>query len=347
MLLNQQAGFFIIFDSMSAPLISLKNVSKHYSVDSVAGVSEISLSINKGDFIAIVGESGSGKSTLLKLIYGLLDPDLGEVYFKGEHLNGPHEKLIPGHELMKMLSQDFNLNQYAKVYENIESILSNEDVRAKRQKTLEMMEFLGIEELANKRIVELSGGEQQRVALAMAIVTEPEVLLLDEPFSQLDAVLKTQLRADLKRLCDYLGITIILVSHDPVDGLTLANEMIILKDGKLIEAGSPASLYANPSHTYTARLLGNAFVLPADEAKIMGIMTKNDTVMIYPEWVQLKSSWRSKSYIIKAIFFKGFYEELHLERDQVKIIAINLKPGTYKKGQSTQVMISQFLEFDD
>lgn len=332
---------------MSEPLISLQNVSKHYGTDTSAGVTEINLTINKGDFVAIVGESGSGKSTLLKLIYGLLAPDSGEVFYKGEHLDGPHEKLIPGHDSMKMLSQDFNLNLYAKVYENIGSMLSNEDIRGKKQKTLEMMEFLGIDKLADKRVVELSGGEQQRVALARAIITEPDVLLLDEPFSQLDAVLKTQLRADLKRLCDYLGITIIIVSHDPVDGLTLANEMIILRNGELIESGKPAVIYSGPTHIYTARLLGNAFVLPADEAKSLGIRTKKNTVMIYPEWVHLKNSWSSKSYIIKEIFFKGFYEELMLVRNDVSILAINQKPGIYLKGQKVQVVINRFLEFDE
>lgn len=331
---------------MSVPIISLKNVSKHYSVDSAEGVNGIDLDINKGDFIAIVGESGSGKSTLLKLIYGLLAPNSGEIFFKGGHLPGPHEKLIPGHDSMKMLSQNFDLNIYAKVYENIESMLSNEDIRSKKQKTLEMMEFLGIDQLANKRIVELSGGEQQRVALARAIITEPEVLLLDEPFSQLDAVLKMQFRADLKRLCTFLGITIILVSHDPLDGLTLASEMIILKDGKLIESGKPDTIYAGPSHIYTARLLGNAFVLPADEAKRMGIRSAKNSVMIYPEWVQLKSSWTSKKYSVKEIFFKGFYEELLLERDGIELISINQKPGMYQKGQKIQVQISRFLEFD-
>ena len=332
---------------MSEPFISLKNVSKHYNADSSAGVREINLSINKGDFIAIVGESGSGKSTLLKLIYGLLAPDSGEVTYKGELLAGPHEKLITGHDSMKMLSQDFNLNLYARVYENIASMLSNEDIRGKKQKTSEMMEFLGIEQLSDKRIVELSGGEQQRVALARAIITEPEVLLLDEPFSQLDAILKTQFRLDLKRLCDYLGITIIMVSHDPVDGLTLASEMVILQDGELIESGKPAMIYAAPSHIYTARLLGNAFVLPADEASQMGIRTKKEKVMIYPEWVQLKNSWGSKKYTVKEIFFKGFYEELLLERDGVKIIAINQKPGIFQKGEKIQVLISRFLEFGE
>ncbi|MDP2413118.1 ABC transporter ATP-binding protein [Daejeonella sp.] len=331
---------------MSNTLISLEKVSLHYTEDARAGVSEIDFSIRKGDFVAIVGESGSGKSTLLKIIYGLLAPDSGEVFFKGQHLEGPHEKLIPGHDSMKMLSQDFNLNIYARVYENIESMLSNEDLKGKKQKAADMMKLLGIEHLANKKIVELSGGEQQRVALARAIITEPEVLLLDEPFSQLDALLKTQFRTDLKHLCDQLGITIIMVSHDPVDGLTLANKMIILKDGKLIESGSPEDIYADPAHIYTAKLLGNAFVLPAEEARVLGIRTKMNTVMIYPEWVQLKSGWSSRSYQVKTIFFKGFYEDILLERSGIELIAINQRPGIYKKGDKVQVQIGRYLEFD-
>lgn len=331
---------------MSETIISIKNVSKHYSPDSNAGVSDISLTIEKGDFVAIVGESGSGKSTLLKLIYGTLGPNSGELNFKGGYIPGPHEKLIPGHDSMKMLSQDFNLNLYARVYENIESMLSNENVQEKKQRSIEMMELLGISALANKRIVELSGGEQQRVALARAIITEPEVLLLDEPFSQLDAVLKTQFRADLKRLASELGITIIMVSHDPVDGLTLADQMFILKDGKLIESGKPDKIYNKPEHIYSARLLGNAFFLPSDEAKLMGLRSKTGTVMIYPEWVQLRNSWTSKQYEIEEIFFRGFYEDLLLERKGIRIHAVNSKPGMYRKGQRVQVVIERWLEFD-
>lgn len=331
---------------MSDQIITVSNVSKHYQVGQSAGVSNINLSIKKGDFVAIVGESGSGKSTLLKLIYGLLAPNSGEILYKGEHLAGPHEKLIPGHDSMKMVTQDFNLNLYARVYDNISGMLSNEDIKGKQQKTWEMMEFLGIDHLSEKRIVELSGGEQQRVAIARAIITEPEVLLLDEPFSQIDAVLKNQLRADLRRLCSFLGITMILVSHDPADGMTLADDMIIIKDGHVMERGSPSMIYSNPLHTYTASLLGNAFVLPSSEARSLGLKPVKDKVMIYPEWVQLKSSWSSRRYLIKDVFFKGFYEELLLEREHVKIRAVNLQPGSFKKGESVQVLLNQFLEFD-
>ena len=331
---------------MPEQIITLTNVSKHYQIGQPSGVSDITISIIKGDFVAIVGESGSGKSTLLKLIYGLLAPNSGEIAFKGTHLAGPHEKLIPGHDSMKMVTQDFNLNLYARVYDNISGMLSNEDVKAKEQKTWEMMEFLGIDHLAEKRIVELSGGEQQRVAIARAIITEPEVLLLDEPFSQIDALLKNQLRADLRRLCSFLGITIILVSHDPADGMTLADDMIIIKDGILMERGKPSDIYASPKHSYSAELLGNAFVLPSSEARSLGLKPSKNKVMIYPEWVQIKNSWSSRRYLVRDIFFKGFFEELLLERENVKVRAINLQPGSFKKGDQVQVLLNRFLEFD-
>lgn len=331
---------------MAEQLISIEGVSKYYSEDKTSGISNINFSVAKGDFIAVVGESGSGKSTLLKTIYGLLAPDSGEIKYKGVHLDGPHEKLIPGHDSMRMLSQDLDLNLYAKVYENIESMLSREDAKVRRQKSQEMMEFLGIDRLSDKRVSDLSGGEHQRVALARAIISEPEVLLLDEPFSQLDAMLKTQFRADLKRLNEFLGITIILVSHDPMDGLTLANKMVILRNGRLIESGVPAAIYQNPSNIYTAQLLGNAFSLPKDEAEALGLKIRGSRIMIYPEWVHLKSTWSSKRYQIKGIFFKGFYEEVLLVRNDVKVIALNTSPGIYQVGQYVQVQIKKYLEFE-
>jgi ABC-type sugar transport system ATPase subunit len=134
--------------------ITLSNVSKHYSVENNSGISNVDLSINKGDFVAIVGESGSGKSTLLKLIYGLLAPNTGKIVFNNEQVPGPHEKLIPGHDRMKMVTQDFSLNLYAKVRDNIAGMLSNEDIQAKKQKTREMMKLMGIDKLADKRIIE-------------------------------------------------------------------------------------------------------------------------------------------------------------------------------------------------
>jgi ABC-type Fe3+/spermidine/putrescine transport system ATPase subunit len=269
---------------MPIPLIQFNRVSKSYVKNSNGGVRGINLHIRQGEFVAILGESGSGKSTLLKLIYGLLSPSEGEVLFQGQKILGPDEKLIPGNEHMKMIAQNFDLNNYAKVYDNVASMLSNTDLEGKKQKTLRMMQALRLDHLAERRAVELSGGEQQRVAIARALITQPQVLLLDEPFSQVDVLMRMQMRADLKRLSKELGTTMILVSHDPLDGLSLADTLLVLKQGELLQKGAPADLIDKPANAYVAKLLGGANVLQAQDANhILGLQLASNQVLVsYP-----------------------------------------------------------------
>lgn len=330
---------------MSSTIIELRNVSKIYETEPLAGVRSINMSIKAGAITVVAGESGSGKSTLLKLISGLISPDSGLVLFKDEQVMGPEGRLIPGHDSMKTVAQDFGLNVYAKVYDNIAGLLPNTDLKAKRQKTLEVMEFLRIDHLAQKRAVDLSGGEQQRVAIARSIVTGPEVLLMDEPFSQVDSMLKNDLRADIRRMSQYLGITVILVSHDPFDGLSLADEIVILKDGRIIETGSPVRLYHHPQSLYTAQLLSNSNVLTREEAEEIGIFTDKDSVAILPEWIQFEESSQPEPFVVKGNYFKGFYEELIIERNGVRLRALNLHPGRYERGRNMKIQIDRFLEF--
>jgi ABC-type sugar transport system ATPase subunit len=327
-------------------LIKVNGVSKQYIAEQAGGVSDVSFEIKSGDIVAIIGESGSGKSTLLKSIYGLLKLDSGEIYFNEERVKGPDEQLIPGHKQMKMVTQDFSLNIYAKVYDNIASQLSNTDLKTKASKTIEIMEHLRIAHLQNKKIIELSGGEQQRVAIAKAMVSDTKVLLLDEPFSQVDALLKNQLRADIKRVAAETGVTVILVSHDPADGLFLADQLLIIKEGKLIQNGTPTEIYQNPKDIYTARILGNAVVLNKAEAEKLGIKTFKNFVVFYPEWAEISSAWNSRRYEVRDIYFKGFYEELLLERNGVEIRALQLNKVGHKKNDSVQVNISRFIEFN-
>jgi len=326
-------------------IISVKHLTKHYQANNKSGIHDISFDIQQGHVVAIIGESGSGKSTLLKCIYGLLQPDSGTVSLNGERVLGPNEQLIPGHKQMKMVTQDFSLNIYAKVYDNIASMLSNTNVQAKQEKTMEMIEHLHIGHLKDKKITELSGGEQQRVAIAKALVSDTTVLLLDEPFSQVDALLKNQLRADIKRIVAETGVTVIMVSHDPADGLFLADELLIMQDGQLIQQGSPVSVYNHPKHIYTAQLLGNAVVLKAEDAQKLGVQVQSEQVVFYPEWVELKGSWNSRRFEVKDVYYKGFYEELLLERNGVQIRAIQLNRGEHKKNDHVQANISRFLEY--
>lgn len=330
---------------MNEQLITVQNLTKQYQESQASGVKNISFSINRGDIVAIIGESGSGKSTLLKCIYGLLRPDTGEVLFEERRVLGPDEQLIPGHGEMKMVTQDFSLNIYAKVYDNIASMLSNTNVAVKQEKTLEVMEHLHIGHLKDKKITELSGGEQQRVAIAKALVSNIKVLLLDEPFSQVDSLLKNQLRADIKRLAKETGLTILLVSHDPTDGLFLADQLLILKDGKLLQNDRPVNVYEQPADLYTAKILGNANSLSQKEAELLGLKTTKRQVVFYPEWVELKSSWNSRRFEVLEVYYKGFYDELLLERNGVKIRAIQLNTGAHKKNDHIQANIGRFLEF--
>ncbi len=328
---------------MEQPIITVKDLTKQHQPGQASGVSHVSFDIKRGNVVAIVGESGSGKSTLLKCIYGLFQVDEGEVLFENSRILGPDEQLIPGHKQMKMVTQDFSLNIYAKVYDNIAAMLSNTDITAKHDKTIEIMRHLHIEHLKEKKITQLSGGEQQRVAIARAMVGDTSVLLLDEPFSQVDALLKNQLRADIKRIAAEVGVTVILVSHDPADGLFLADELLILKEGKLIQSGNPAQVYNHPNSVYTAQLLGNAVTLKASDANKLGLAPETGTAVFYPEWVELKNSWNSRRFEVRDVYYKGFYEELLLERNGVMIRAIQLNRGEHKKHDHIQASISQFL----
>jgi multiple sugar transport system ATP-binding protein len=168
---------------------------------------------------------------------------------------------------------------------------------------------------------------------------------LDEPFSQVDSLLKNQLRADIKRLAKETGLTIILVSHDPTDGLFLSDQLLILQQGKLLQQDHPMNVYEHPSNLYTAQILGNAVVLNQTDAESIGLKTTKEKVVFYPEWVELKSSWNSRRFEVLEVYYKGFYDELLLERNGVKIRALQLNSGAHKKNDHIQANISRFLEF--
>jgi ABC-type Fe3+/spermidine/putrescine transport system ATPase subunit len=322
------------------------SVSKIYGGERPAGIKRTDLSIHRGKITAIIGESGSGKSTLLRLLYGLLSPDGGEVQFKGERIWGPEEKLIPGHDAMKMVTQDTDgLNIYAKVWDNIAVLLPNTDVRAKEEKTQQVLKQLNMSHLAEKRVADLSGGEKQRVAIARALITQPEVLLLDEPFNQVDTSFREGLQQDIRRVVKETGLTVIMVSHDPAEVLSMADELLVLKDGTIQEAGHPKKLYQDPQHLYTARLLTNCNILSHHEARLCGLTSQKEHVVIYPEWAVITNSWTRRDWEVKQILFKGSYEDLLLERNGVTLRSLNSQRSKYHEGDRVNVKIGKYLEY--
>jgi ABC-type Fe3+/spermidine/putrescine transport system ATPase subunit len=309
------------------------------------GVKNIDLDVQQGQITAIIGASGSGKSTLLSLLYGLQSPDSGEVQFKGERIWGPEEKLIPGHDSMKMVTQaEDDLNLFAKVRDNVAILLPNTDVKSKQERTEKVLEQLHMTHLADKRVADLSGGEKQRVAIARALVTEPEVLLLDEPFNQVDTSFRDGLQEDIRQVVKDTGLTVIMVSHDPAEVLSMADTLLVLQEGEIIEAGNPQKVYNDPQYLYTARLLARCNILTAEEARVCGIRAKLAQVMMYPEWIETAGGWR-KRWEVKQALFKGFYEELLVERKGVTLRVLNGEPGKYGEGSKVNVDVVKWVEY--
>ncbi|MGZ3872731.1 MAG: ABC transporter ATP-binding protein [Mucilaginibacter sp.] len=329
-----------------ATFLQAISVSKIYPGGQQSGVKDISLQIAPGKITAIIGESGSGKSTLLRLLYGLLSPGSGEINFKGERIWGPEEKLIPGHDAMKMVTQHTDdLNLFAKVWDNVAIMLPATDLKRKQQQTDQMLAQLKMAHLAGKKVAELSGGEKQRVAIARALITSPEILLLDEPFNQVDTSFREGLQQDIRRIVKETGLTVIIVSHDPAEVLSMADELIVLKDGGILELGEPKALYQKPGHLYTAQLLTNCTVLTNAEAHICGIKTKSDFVVVYPEWIKPLKTWRNNRWEIIQVLFKGCYEDLILENKGVTLRVLNDQFGKFAEGDKVNLKLDKCLEF--
>ena len=242
---------------------SIRAVSKTY--ESEKALFPFSLELAKGELLSIVGESGSGKSTLLRIMAGLEVQDEGEVWLKENEILNPKQKLVSGYDEIKLIYQNFHLYPNSTVRENITRPLLKYDAAYRENRVTELMNLLGLVELADRFPRELSGGQQQKVAIAKAFGVEPDVLLLDEPFSNLDSIQTAKLITELKDLFKQLGTTVVLVTHDLNDALKLTDNLLILKKGKVVQKGSSQKLCQEPKSKYVARLFSIINRLPNQE----------------------------------------------------------------------------------
>ena len=310
----------------------------------VTAVNRVSFGIEEGKITAIIGESGSGKSTLLKLIYGLLEPSTGEVRYRGWLVPTRKDKLIPGHDAMKLVSQGFDdLNLYAKVWDNVASQLSNTNLELKAKRTQEVLEQLRIDHLAQKRVADLSGGEKQRVAISRALINDPEVLLMDEPFNQVDAAFRDELQQDIQKIVARTGLTVILVSHDPAEVLAMSDYLLVMKAGEIADYGKPKELYSKPNTPYTARLLAKSNILSANKAKVLGIDT-GSLISILQEDINIESD-DNGSFWIKDIKFRGFYNELIVGNDDLTLHTVQFPKTEIKKNTRIKILVSSYHSF--
>lgn len=250
-----------------ASLLSVHNVSKAYPGESLGAVNEVSFAMEAGEILSFVGESGSGKSTLLRMLAGLLKPDSGKINFQGTTLENPEEQLIAGNPAIKMVFQDFELMPNMTVAENLKYPLLAYEKAYIADRVNELLELCRITDLATKLPRELSGGQQQRVALARALADDPELLLMDEPFSQLDPVNKSQLLREVLRILKAEEVGLVFVTHDTRDALMISDRIGFLKAGKLMQMGSPEALYRKPNDLVIAGFFGPVNVFSIEDVK--------------------------------------------------------------------------------
>ncbi|PIF44526.1 ABC-type Fe3+/spermidine/putrescine transport system ATPase subunit [Chryseobacterium sp. 52] len=225
----------------------------------------LNLAFEEGRIIALAGESGCGKSTLLNLIYGLLDWESGEIVFNETRLLGPKGNLVPGEAEMKLVAQNFDLMPYATVAENVGKFISNINLTQKKETVMELLEVVGLQEFAHILPKYLSGGQQQRVAIARALSVLPKLLILDEPFSNLDFPRKIELRERLFRYVKQHQISLIISTHELQDIMPWLDQIVILKDGRLIQNDSPEETYRRPYNSYVAQLFGEVNIFSEEE----------------------------------------------------------------------------------
>ena len=280
-------------------MLKVANISFGYTAKEV--IKNIGFKANKGDYIAIIGESGSGKSTLLEIIYGLLHIEKGTVSWNNEKLLGPNFRLIPGEDFMKYLPQDFDLMPYTTVEENIGKYISSQD-KNKEKRIRELLKVVDMTAFSKTKVKNLSGGQKQRVAIAKVMAKEPEVLLLDEPFSHIDNFRKNKLRRDLFKYLKSKNILCIVATHDTTDALSFADKILVIRNGKLIANKAPEALYTNPKSAYIASFFDEINKIPLSEIDPNDISEKS--VLLYPNQIKLTGKDGIKATVVTS-YFKG------------------------------------------
>jgi len=295
-------------------MLEIKQLSFSYGDDLI--LNDVCFSVNQGQIISIMGASGSGKSTLLKLIYGLLDPTLGSLFWKQKEILGPKFHLVPGMDYMKYLAQDFDLMPFVSVEENVGRFLSNFYLKEKSDRIKQLLNLVEMSEFSHVKAKFLSGGQMQRVALARVLALEPEVLLLDEPFSHIDYHLKNRISRHLFDYCKTKGITVLFTSHTPDEALMFSDEIIVMQNGKLIDKNKSNNIYKFPKNEYIASLTGDINVIPTS------FFGKNDGNILFlrPHQIKIadhgyeaeviKSYFQGNNFLLK-ILFKGLELLVH------------------------------------
>jgi len=347
--------------------VLLKNVTKIYEGSSVA-VKNVSLEINDKEFVVLVGPSGCGKSTALRMIAGLEEITSGEIYIDGKIVNN----IPPKDRDIAMVFQNYALYPHMSVFENIAFGLKlrNYDKNEIKQRVEEAAVILNLQDYLNRKPRQLSGGQRQRVAVGRAIVRKPKVFLFDEPLSNLDAKLRVQMRTEISRLHKNLGATMIYVTHDQTEAMTMGDKIVILKDGEVQQIGAPMELYGNPLNKFVAGFIGspamnfiNGKIVQSDKLyfvidnlnikialeemnnrKLQQYRDKEITIGIRPEDVSLsseKSIAGDISVLVEVVEPMGNETLLYFTLMETQMIARGNPNQQYKSGNTYSLQINK------
>lgn len=304
---------------ISMTLLIVKNIQKTGSDGFV--LSNINLTITLYQKIAMAGETGSGKSTLLKIMAGLLQPDSGTIELDGQLIRGPEEQLVPGHPAIAYLSQHFELQKHLRV-EQVLTYASH--ISEKEANTI--YSICRISHLLKRKTDQLSGGEKQRVAIARLLIGKPTLLLLDEPYTNLDRIVKEELKTVIDGIGRKLKITCMIVSHDPEDTLGWADQIIVLKEGRLVQLGSPETIYWHPKNEYVAGLFGNYTVVKEPGLKKLGIVNTKKLIKRPEEFKLVRKADKGLAGKITGCYFLGNRYELEVQLKDQPVRVISHKP---------------------
>jgi multiple sugar transport system ATP-binding protein len=321
--------------------VVLKNLSKSFGDD--VGLDDVSMTIPDGAFVVLLGPTGAGKTTTLRLISGLEKADSGEVWIDGRCVDNE----TPAQRDVAMVFQQYSLYPHLTVKDNLafplKSPILNTPKDEIERKVAEVADVLQITHKLGNKATELSGGEMQRVSIGRALVREPSIYLMDEPLSSLDAKLRTDLRVELKRIQASLGATLLYVTHDQIEAMTMATHVGVLNDGKLVQFGTPREIYENPNSLYVASRLGvpRINILPADV--FGGVPSGTDKIAMRPEHI---AQGEGQDAEVKRIEQLGDHTRLHLNLQGHAITTLAHPDTTYIPGSQIKIAPKDPLCFD-
>lgn len=314
--------------------LEIRDMTKKYKNGD--GVENINLKVNTGELVTLLGPSGCGKTTILRTIGGFLECTKGSILIDDKNI----EHLPPEKRPTAMVFQSYNLWPHMTVYENMAFGLKLRKIpKAERhQQIMEMLELIKMTGMERKYPGQMSGGQQQRIAIARSLLLKPDVLLLDEPFSALDAKIRSQMREELRKIQIDLNITVVFVTHDQEEAMALSDRIVVMNKGCFEQIGTPAEIYDKPANRYVASFIGG-----------MNFIEQSDrTIAVRPECIAINSSGKEElAGVIRAVMILGHYTEITIDTECgiIRSFIAGQDAGVFHPGQRVTLSYTKTLEF--